>query len=444
MISKACILLRSTSWSLLLGVCACAQIKTSEVATVTRSAEASYRVTLFDDLSGANVQACFGGFEVRALRAASGAMAAVDNGCAKYEVRFQPTLFTRLTRRYVVVSQTQWMWTPEPVPQGLTTAVRFELPSGARVSVPWPQRGDTYHPDRDAYFLAGFNVFGEFTQDQFSVGTTSVEVARVEPQLPPQVVRAWLRRAVELVASVGDEFPVDRLHVVAAAVDAGRGPVAFGMVRRGGGPSVLLLPSARATLQELERDWVAVHELSHLWLPRLRPSDRWLSEGIATYLQEVLRARCGLQTAETAWRHIQEGFERGRRSGTGTSLTAEAEEMARTGAFHRVYWAGTAFALEADVRLRQDRGGSMSLIRALAMARAELSRAQGSVSAATVLQILDHVTGAGFLEEMGRSYEARASFPTTDYLTSEHYAAVRGEIMAPRVDECRSIAEPSR
>jgi predicted metalloprotease with PDZ domain len=161
-------------------------------------------------------------------------------------------------------------------------------------------------------------------------------------------------------------------------------------------------------------------------------------------LQEVLRARCGLQTAQTAWRHIEEGFERGRRSGTGTTLTAEAEEMARTGAFHRVYWAGTAFAFEADVRLRQHHGGSMSLFRALALARVELSRAQDSTSAAEVLQILDQVTGAGFLEEMGRRYEARASFPATDYLTHERYAAVRREIMAPRVDECRSTVEPSR
>jgi hypothetical protein len=94
--------------------------------------------------------------------------------------------------------------------------------------------------------------------------------------------------------------------------------------RRLVGPSILLLPASDATVGELESDWVAIHELSHLWMPRLYPGDRWLSEGIATYLQEVLRARCGLQSRTKAWTRIKEGFDRGRRSGTGRGVSAES------------------------------------------------------------------------------------------------------------------------
>lgn len=49
----------------------------------------------------------------------------------------------------------------------------------------------------------------------------------------------------------------------------------------------------RATTSELSRDWTATHELSHMLLPYVASRDRWLSESLASYYQNVLRARDG-------------------------------------------------------------------------------------------------------------------------------------------------------
>ncbi len=73
-----------------------------------------------------------------------------------------------------------------------------------------------------------------------------------------------------------------------------------------------------------------VHELSHLLHPVIDGYDRWLSEGIASYYQNVLRARAGLRSAQWSWDALHAGFERGIRSTQrGRSLAEVSESMMR-------------------------------------------------------------------------------------------------------------------
>jgi hypothetical protein len=286
-------------------------------------------------------------------------------------------------------------------------------------------------------------VFGSFDRQAFSVAGTVVDVARLGDRPTDEDVRRWLGRAVEATASVGHRFPRDRLHFVIVPLDIPGEEVAFGMLRRGGGSSILLLPSLGATVDQLEADWVAVHELSHLWLPRLYPEDRWLSEGIATYLQEVLRARCGLQSSEHAWKRLRDGFARGRRSGTGRSLSSESHNMNRTGAYHRVYWAGAAFALEADARLRKSSNGEMTLLRVLSEAEHAWGDEAHPVKASVLFETLQAASGAGFLKGLGEKYAARSDFPNMDYLDSPEYRQVRTQIMSDTEGTCELNVESS-
>jgi len=245
-------------------------------------------------------------------------------------------------------------------------------------------------------------------------------------------------------ASVGNKFPRDRVHFVIVPTPSEEKQVAFGMVRRGGGSSILLLPSPDATAAQLEADWVAIHELSHLWLPPVQPSDRWISEGIATYLQEVLRARCGLQSRERAWTRLQEGFERGRRSGTGLQLASESRYMNRTGAYHRVYWAGAAFALETDVRLRENSNGQVTLLRAINDAQRVWGAEALPVGASVLLKTLQEASGASFIEGLGEKYAVSSDFPSIPYLDSPRYRGIRAQIMSSAADACGLSAESSR
>ena len=140
-------------------------------------------------------------------------------------------------------------------------------------------------------------------------------------------VRRWLVTAIDGISTVQGTFPVDELLVVMQP-SGGRG-IAFGMVRRGGGHSVGFVVGRESTTEDLETSWVTWHEMSHLFLPPLRQRDAWLYEGIATYYQEVLPARLGIQTETRAWEQLTDGFDRGARL-QGGGLVAYPAMASRT------------------------------------------------------------------------------------------------------------------
>ncbi|MGB5809780.1 MAG: hypothetical protein WBG86_04565 [Polyangiales bacterium] len=445
--------------SVLMVTVGCARIA-PHAGTVPVAPFARYEVTIFDNLGGAAVRACFEGFTptmlkpmyrsaARNLTSASsetGVMRVEDgrfafptdsgDGCVSYRTRFSGHTFRNDEPPVVIVSQSQWLWRPHPFPTGLRTVLAFVLPKGARASVPFAGGPDAFVLGRDAFYRDAYTVFGEYAEMQFRAGGVAVSAALLGPSPAPAKVRSWLSRAIGAAASVGAAFPADRLQFVIVPIEETDRPVAFGMVRRGGGSSVLVLPSSRATLEDLEADWVVIHELSHLWLPRLRQQDRWLTEGIATYLQELLRARCGLQSAEASWERILDGFARGDRSGTGRELRLESRDMNRTGAYHRVYWGGAAFALEADVRLREATGGAMTLTRALAASHRQLREGPGLLSASEVLSILDDTAGTDLLVALGALYAESSTAPDEHLLDAVLSTDLRSDIMKLDPDRC--------
>ncbi|MEM8609973.1 MAG: hypothetical protein AAGF92_22975 [Myxococcota bacterium] len=362
--------------------------------------------------------------------------------CVHYQTRFYGEVFRTREEEGVIVSQSQWLWRPRPFPNDTEVRLALTLPPGTRASFPFEHGDGSSTIPRDAFYRDGHTVFGNFEESQFTVGNTTAAVALLGPSPDEATVRRWLSQAIRTAGSVGNRgLPVERVQFVVAPVEGTGRPVAFGMVRRGGGPSVLLLPSSAAPVEALERDWVAVHELSHLWLPRLYDKDRWLSEGIATYLQELLRARCGLQTAEESWKRLHDGMSRGRRSGTGRVLDRESREMGRTGAYHRVYWSGAAFALEADLRLRQASGGSMTLPRALNLAREKRGEVSSLVKGADFLAELDAAAGTDFLAPLGDRYASLTDFPKTPMMNDPALEELRDDVM--RVDVRCSTSDAS-
>jgi len=421
-----------------------------------------YTVTVLDGLRGARVRFCLdvgpvyalepiGASSTTRLRGAWRGEHALEiedqkillgdsgrPGCVDYATRFASSWLPP-NDSYVVAPQSQWLWRPSPFPENADVTVRFELPPGVGVSLPWPLVEGAYRPDNSAFFADAYVVFGSFVTERLSSGKTQLEVALLGPVPSMDAVRRWLDRAVRTVSSLGS-FPRSDVHFVVAPVDVPRSDVVFGMLRRGGGASILLVPSANASAEGLDEDWVAVHELSHLWLPPLEPADRWLSEGMATYLQEILRARCRLHSEARAWARLAEGFGRGRRSGTGRTLAREARDMNRTRAYQRVYWAGAAFALEADMQLRERSGGDDTLLTALRRAEPAWGFSVRPVPRSAFLRALDP---SGFLEELGETYLAESAFPDTDRLLSPARRSLRDDITKPDDEACGISVESS-
>jgi len=378
-----------------------------------------------------------GALAVRALRGAA--------PCVSYAVALEGHAGGAVT-----LPAGDWLWAPRPpgpagatlrliVPEGLGHSVPFEAAAAATVAVegrpaaasPGVSRiGDgapgaatpTYRLPPAAFGDVAHTAFGALRAQIVEAGGSRLRVAVLPgaEAIEGRHVEAWLGEAARAAALLEGALPVRDVQVLVRAVPGADGdaPVAFGLVGRGAGPSVLLLVRQDVDPATLVGEWVAVHELVHLVLPRLRAEDAWLTEGLATYYQEVLRARAGWIAPVDAFRALDAGFARGRAAATGRPLRVDSRELRRRGAYHRVYWAGAAFALALDLALRADGGdrGVTSLDAAVPLAR-EAAGPSGRTGALAVGAAVDRaLDGTPFVVERMRGALDAADFPPVEDL----------------------------
>lgn len=324
---------------------------------------------------------------------------------------------SRFAGRYghdIVSSQGVWLWRDRSrVPR--RARIRFALPEGVYAHTPWPANEHGWQRlDAAAFRRAGFVAFSHRAATPLRRRGARVRLARLgdEWTTDDATLRRWLETAIDGVSSVQGRFPVDDLLVI--VVPSRGSGMGFGMVRRGGGYAVSFVLGRESSLESLTRSWVTWHELSHLQLPALPQEDAWLYEGIATYYQEVLPARLGIQTSREAWAAIVAGLDRGANSRrTRAPLSVQARTMMRTGAYQRVYWSGTAFALEADVALRR-RGGSLD--RAIRGGARSWRRSMRVRSSMELCSAWDRPFATGLLQPLRDRYARTATFPRTGRL----------------------------
>jgi hypothetical protein len=251
---------------------------------------------------------------------------------------------------------------------------RVELPSGFMISAPWhaeSRDGDALLftiPRTPDNWLARIAI-GRFAEAPLALAGGTLRVSIVDGAEAAAKARldAWLARVTGAALSAYGKLPLADVQVLIVPVGASREPVEFGQSTRGQGHGVTLFVDAAQPESAFDRDWVAVHEMSHLFHPYLGDRGSWLAEGLATYYQNVLRARAGLLTPADAWEQIDAGFARGR---SATSANDDTLERAAAGVeghsnFMRIYWSGTAYWLEADLELRRASGNALSVDEAL-------------------------------------------------------------------------------
>ena len=185
-------------------------------------------------------------------------------------------------------------------------------------------------------------------------------------------------------------------------------------------------------------------------LPYVASEDVWLAEGVATYYQNVLRARAGRISPQDAWEKFHAGFRRGREGAGGMTLAQATESMHRGGHYMRVYWEGTALMLLADVKLRQITDNKQSLDTALTGLAECCLPSNESWSAQQVFDKLDVLTGTTVFEELYREHVGSKEFPDLshayrplglvlreggrmDFLPDAPFTALRDSIMGPRL-----------
>lgn len=320
--------------------------------------------------------------------------------------------------RDLLTSSGMWLWRPAQLAEDEDVEVRFLLREGLAVSAPWEPVAAT--PQYAAFRLGhapyeepAYVAFGRFREQQIRVGTARLRLAVLDgsPAADADAMRDWVEDAAQIVAGLYGRFPIAQAQVLVVPDARGLEPTPWARVMRGGAPAVHFFVNQRRPLREFYEDWTAVHEFSHLLLPLVSREDAWLYEGVATYYQNVLRARAGRVPPREAWAMMHAGFLKGREDAVGLTLAQATESMYRNGAYMRVYWEGAALMLMADVRLRQLTAGKQSLDSALGALNECCGSTERSWSARELLARLDEITGTGVFGELYDQHVGARDFP---------------------------------
>jgi hypothetical protein len=304
---------------------------------------------------------------------------------------------------------------------------RVELPPGYAISTPWQRiasSGDVLHfaiPHTPVEWMARVAI-GHFTETPIALEGGVLHVAVLGEPDPAQRVRliAWLRRVAEAALSAYGRLALPDVQVLAIPISAQpvgarNEAVVFGQSTRGQGNALTLFVDPTQSDAAFDHDWVAVHELSHLFHPYLGDSGAWLAEGLATYYQNVLRARAGLLTPEQAWAQLDDGFARGRRETRGNStLEAASARMGELHDFQRIYWSGTAYWLTVDVELRSGSRNQLSVDEALRRFDACCLPSGRRWAPDELVAKLDALIGSDVFSKRFREFRVRKDFPNLD------------------------------
>ncbi|HWH49108.1 MAG TPA: hypothetical protein VN664_15005 [Burkholderiales bacterium] len=311
-----------------------------------------------------------------------------------------------------------WLWRPDNLGADEDIEIAFLLPDGIAVSAPW---APVFASPGRAVFRIGHGAwdwpvsvaFGRFRERELRVGGALLRLSVLDgsPAADVGKMQAWIADAAQSVADLYGRFPLSRAQILVVPGARSPEPTPWAYVVRGGNPAVHFFVNQRRPIQEFYDDWTAVHELSHLFLPYIGSEDAWISEGVATYYQNVLRARGGRMTAAEAWERLHAGFLRGMDSAQGMTLAQATETMYRGGTHMRVYWEGAAMILIADVRLRQLTAGKQSMDTALAALNECCSSTERAWSGRELFDKLDEITGTTVFRELYDQHVASKDFP---------------------------------
>lgn len=202
---------------------------------------------------------------------------------------------------------------------------------------------------------------------------------------------AWITRSANIVAHYYDRFPTPTLHLRVVPEDGSgvRSGKTFGY----NGGVIRVQVGRNVTEDQLNNDWVLVHEMTHLALPEVGDDHAWLSEGLAVYIEGVARVQAGNRTQQDVWSEEIQSMPRG--------LPQPGDRgLDHTHTWGRTYWGGAMFCLLADVEIHrrtQNRFGLQDAVRAILRDSGGLST---EWSIERVLKTGDAAVGTPVLEEL--------------------------------------------
>lgn len=229
---------------------------------------------------------------------------------------------------------------PRPLLWGppVSTTLSLRVPHGTRISTSWRSAGvkGRYQLDSTAYTLPGRLIVGHWAERKVKIGDRVVDIAYLGAQLGVALsdTDRWVGSSAAALSQIFGHFPFEFAQVLIIGTD--RQGVAYEALR-GGGVGAMIELGYRTSRPALLPDSAVSRALIAAALPRVEQA--WFMEGLAIYLAQIARGRANLITELEVWGALHEGLERARAPGADPAL--------------RRRWAATAWAMLADVALRQ-------------------------------------------------------------------------------------------
>jgi hypothetical protein len=390
-----------------------------------------YELQVEADLSSVEVKACFDGqppeylqrnsnageftdwirLDDRAVQNTGSRVSLADlpkNGCASWRVNLAAASTAgdyRLAIRIndaVLSAGNLWFWRDGEM---RSIEVRTRLPKGMELSTPWPEADPAdgykhYHPAATSASWSSRLALGHFAHHDLRMGNTRLRIALLGDFDVERLggIVEWLREPAQSVQDVMGRFPQEQPQVLVVGIGPRSSAVPWARVIRGGGAAVELFVDETRPLQEYRQDWTATHEFSHWLLPFVASQDRWLSEGLASYYQNVLRARDGRLSEKEAWEKLKGGFDRGQNDN-------------KPGGTMDTYWRGASILLQADSNLRAVSNNKQSLDTALEQLHDCCYDPGRGWRAKELFQKLDQLTGYKVFGELYLRHALKDAFP---------------------------------
>jgi hypothetical protein len=302
-------------------------------------------------------------------------------------------------------SPARWLVRPQNLPRG-TYRLHVTTPPGIRfVTGVYPSKdgqANTYEGPTELIDQASYAAFGDFTETVVEEGEARIylEVPRGALNVDPRAVQAWVQRAVSGVARYYGRFPLPRVTILVIPVAGPR--ILFGSALGNGGAAIQVLVGRDTPEHRFAHDWILTHETVHLGFPNLGPGHEWMEEGLATYLEPIIRARQGIRSEAELWRELQEGFAQG-------TLTDQEPGYEASQTWAHVYWGGALFFFLADLEIRVRTGSERNLSHALRGILDDGGDIRTHRPIPRLLRAADEATGVGVLSDLYQSLGASNS-----------------------------------
>jgi hypothetical protein len=284
-----------------------------------------------------------------------------------------------------------------------------------------------------------YDAFDRLARTDLDVpgGVIHVAFAPGDIALPKERILDFVSTSARAVSTYYGRFPVHSVKLLIVPIDGPR--VRGGTTWGYRGAAIRLMLGRDASENDLRRDWVLVHEMTHLALPSMPERYGWLSEGLAVYIEPIARAQAGDLTAKEIWFAMMRDMPKG--------LPQIGDEgLDNTDTWGRKYWGGAMFCLLADVEIRKATSNRLGLQDAMRGVIAAGGNVEVDWPIERVLSVADKAVGVDVLTRLHEKMGPKPVAPDLDGLWRDlglrlHGANVEFDDAAPLAAIRKAITE---